>query len=167
VRKEVGRRYAEHEKAEALQVLAGSKSYRDAETKLKLLWGDAPAVSTLVVWKRDEPEVWQRAQQMERAEREGRIRATRQQVKETSAVVALGALERVHEQMEAGADLDFTKIAKEAMVAHGIASDKDALDDGRPTQIVQHKRPEEILRLLREHARPRRDYDAEGAAEDD
>jgi hypothetical protein len=107
-----------------------------------------------------------RAQQTVIAEREVRIRSTRQQVKERSATVALGALDKLYEQMEAGKELDYGKIAKEAMVAHGIASDKDALDDGRPTQIVEQRKPEEALRLRAKYAITRR-YDVEGDAEDD
>jgi hypothetical protein len=39
------------------------------------------------------------------------------------------------------------------MVAHGIASDKDALDDGRPTNITEYRNPVQILRLLAERGR--------------
>jgi hypothetical protein len=99
---EVARRYKPHEKAEALEVLAGSKSYRDAESKLKLMWGHSPAVSTLVVWKREDPATWERAQLAHRVETDARTRNVRTQVKERSALVALGALEKLWEEMERG-----------------------------------------------------------------
>jgi hypothetical protein len=151
--KEVGRRYAEHEKADALKILAASKSLRDAVTNIELQWGYAPSFRQLGAWRQKHPEIWHRAEEMERAEADARIGKLRRRLKEESAGAALEATEKLREQIRKGQIQDYGKAAKDAAVTFGIVTDKDFIEEGKPNQIVSQHRPEEILRLLAERGR--------------
>lgn len=165
--KEVGRRYADHEKTEALKILAASKSLRDAVENIELQWGYAPSFRQLGAWRQTHPDIWRRAQEMERTEQNERIGKLRRRLKEESAGAALEATEKLREQIRKGQIQDYGKAAKDAAVVFGITTDKDLVEEGRPNQIHETLNGEQALRSLAKYAINRREYDTDGTAEDD
>jgi hypothetical protein len=166
VPKDVGRRYAEHEKTEALKILAASKSLRDAVTNIDLQWGYSPSFRQLGAWRQKHPDIWKRAQELDRVEQETRIGKLRRRLKEESAGAALEATEVLREQIRNREIQDYGKAAKDAAVTFGIVTDKDLIEEGKPNQIHHSLTGEQILRKLQARGMVRREFDADGSVEE-
>lgn len=186
------RQYTNEERERALTALAlrGGSVTRARELMAQdPLFDRVPEAASLKRWQRDYAERYSEILVLVAPQLEEAAKHDYRQIVARTNEAHLAAIERAHDGIKVDIDLpadatpediqraselasarwsgarDASQVAKNLAIAGGVAADKLALAEGRPTSITEHRDPDQILRAIEAIAGRRDSVDSSAVEE--